>query len=95
MRNGLLLDKKESKMNLNVNISVISIGKKFVAVTKLGGFTIRGKSADTEVLAVRNLFFSLQSNDYAADDDAMLGIELALSGSTIETALIDASTSAK
>jgi hypothetical protein len=75
-------------MNLNVNISVVEIGSKFVAVTKVGGFTLRGKSATTSALAVRNLFFTMAGED-AASDDAVLGIELALSGTTIEAALLN------
>ena len=82
-------------MNLNVNISVINIGSKFVAVTKIGGFTLRGKSAETEALAARNLFWTLAGNGESNSDDAILGIELALSGTTIETALIDAGTTTK
>ena len=78
-------------MKLDLSISIVAIGKQFVAVTKIGGFTVRGRRAETEVLAVRNLFFALQEDDkYSSDDDAMLGIELALTGNSIETALIDA-----
>jgi hypothetical protein len=74
---------------LSIQISVIKVGTKFLGVTKLGGFTIRGKAAATEVLAVRNLFYAL-SDSSGDNEDATLGVELAMSGQTIETALLDA-----
>jgi hypothetical protein len=75
-------------MKLTVSVSIISIASKYMAATQLGGFTIRGRSAATEVLAVRNLFFVLAGE--TDNDDTNLAVELALSGTTLDMALLDA-----
>lgn len=58
---------------LTVSISVVPVAKRFLALTRLGGITVRGKSADTASDALRNLFYVLAST---TEDDAVLGVEL-------------------
>ena len=66
---------------LNITLHVASIGDKYMAVTVLGGITIRAGRGNTEADACRNV---LQMIGGALNEDAAMGLELALQGQTID-----------
>lgn len=66
---------------MNIEIRVIKLGKLFLAVTVLGGITIRGQSASETGDAVRNLLWKLAGRD--GEDDARVAVELALEGTDL------------
>jgi hypothetical protein len=72
-------------VNLSLSIQIVPIGNKFVAISKVGGFTVRGKSAESAELAIRNLFFALVSSSASSSPRVASSLS-----STIETALLDA-----
>ena len=72
-------------MNLKMEIAVVKIGSGYIAGVRLGGQTVRGKRAPDEVQAVRNLCWKLAGED--RDDEAMIALELALEGTTLNRAL--------
>ncbi|HEV8699145.1 MAG TPA: hypothetical protein VGQ89_15720 [Candidatus Limnocylindrales bacterium] len=56
-----------------------------VAVTSLGGFTIRGERSETPFLALRSLFKGLAgSPEVSSHTDAAIALDMALAGTTIE-----------
>lgn len=71
---------------LNVEVSVVKIGNGHVAATQLGGITVRGPRASDEAGAVQNLLWTLsgQGRGGDANDEALMGIELALAGTSFE-----------
>ena len=73
---------------MNVPVTVMKIGTGYVAATQLGGITVRGPRADSEGTAVQNLMWTLggQGRDSTADD-AIMGIELALAGTSFDRML--------
>lgn len=64
-------------MQYQLNISVVQAAKRHIAMTKLGGIPIRGKSAETVADAIRNLLWALAQTN---DDDASLAVELLAAG---------------
>lgn len=71
-------------MRITIPIDVIRLGSGFIATTELGGIRSRGKRASTPVLAIRNLM-ALMVDD--RDDDAVIGLELAMENTTLGDAL--------
>lgn len=69
------------------NIRVTKIGKLHLAVTQIGGITLRGKPADDATDAVRNLLWRLSRTE---DDDATVALSLAVEGTNLQ-ALTDGS----
>lgn len=70
---------------VEIKINVINpAGETHLAVTKLGGITVRGPRASTPVDAVKNLLWKL-SKGY--DDDAQVGLEMELAGTSIDQAI--------
>ncbi len=65
---------------LQITISTVQIGDSVLAITTIGGVQIRGRLTDSAVLAVRSLFAILSERG----DDSEIGIQLALSGSSLK-----------
>jgi hypothetical protein len=62
-------------MRLSLEISVIRLGTKRVALAQVGGFRVRGAPAKEVSGAVKNLLWTL-SGQGPQNDDAELGLEL-------------------
>lgn len=71
-------------MKLTIDVQVVKVSESYIAGTTLGGFTLRGKRATDKAGAVRNLLWLISGND---SDDAALGLELAIDGTTMEDQL--------
>lgn len=69
---------------LTITLCVAPIGNKYMAVTVLGGITIRAGRGNTAADACRNV---LQMIGGALNEDAAMGLELAIEGQTIEQVL--------
>lgn len=79
-------------MDLTITIHVLSLTtRSHVAVTQIAGVTIRGRRADTQAMAVRNLLASL--SDPNADDPA-LAVDLLVEGKSLTQLLGDGSATA-
>lgn len=63
-----------------ITVNIAAIGKSFIGVTEVGGFTIRGGRADNMEDAVRSVLYKLTDKNM---DESALGLELALAGTTI------------
>lgn len=69
---------------MEIQIAIVKLGKLYLAATILGSITVRGRAADDEAGAVRNLFYRLAGVD--GDDDARIAVELAVAGVDLTTA---------
>ena len=74
---------------MNIEIKILTLGDYFIAVTILGGITVRGKRSQQKPVAVRNLLWELSSGE---NDDAMFALELAISGANMNDLLTDGNT---
>lgn len=73
-------------MKLSIDVTVINlVGNRHFAVTELGGIRVRGKAADNAPTAVRNLLWKLSGTDH--DDDALLAVDLAAEGTSLDDRL--------
>jgi hypothetical protein len=66
---------------LTVSIRVVKIGSSFIGIAQVGGFDVRGQRMDSAAGAAQNLFANLGAVN---NDNAAMGIELALAGMTIQ-----------
>ena len=64
---------------MNINVNVITVGDGFLAVTNLGGITVKGELTESKSLAIRSLFSTLARSG----GDSLIAIELSLSGQTL------------
>ena len=65
---------------MQLDIRTIKLGSAYLAVTTIGGVTIRGGRGDNERIAVQSLLHRLSQT---TEDDAVIGLELALEGHTL------------
>ncbi len=66
--------------SLHIPIRVLNlVGDTHIALTELGGITVRGKAAKDETAAVRNLLYALQADD----GDSEIALQLALEHTSI------------
>lgn len=72
-------------MRLKVDVSVLKLGKLYMAATTLGGVKVYGRTAEEPGDAVRNLFWKLAGQD--ASDDAKIAVELAVTGTDLNAQL--------
>jgi hypothetical protein len=75
-----------SQTDLSLTIRVVELSPKtFIAVTRLGGFTLRGERSADAFDAVRSLFTGLAGKpDVSSHIDAGIALDLALAGTSIE-----------
>lgn len=71
---------------MDVSIKVVKVAGVYIAMTKLGGLTIRGGTRTDQVQAVQSLFQVLGGQS-GNTDDALLAVSLGLQGATIDEAL--------
>jgi hypothetical protein len=69
---------------MNLEIKILKLGNSYLAFTTLGGIHLKGARADTELRAVRNLFFAIGEG---SSEDHQIGLELALEGTTLKEAM--------
>ena len=72
-------------MQVSVTIRVVQVAKRYVALTTLGGILVRGKVADDQATALRNLFWELAGQ--GGKDDALLAVDLLAAGQDIQAEL--------
>lgn len=65
---------------LTVSIRVVKIGSSFIGISQVGGFDVRGQRQESAAQAAQNLFANLGAVN---NDNAAMGIELALAGMTL------------
>jgi hypothetical protein len=65
---------------LTVSLRVVRIGSSFIGISQVGGFDVRGQRCETAAAAAQNLFANLGAVN---NDNAAMGIELALAGMTL------------
>ena len=69
----------------SIDVTVIPVAGRHVAGATVGGFTLRGQAAEKPGDAARNLLWKLAGRDQ--DDDAIFAVDLAVEGTTLESAL--------
>jgi hypothetical protein len=79
---GRVTPKPEASVEeLTVSLRVVKIGSSFIGIAQVGGFDVRGQRCDTAAQAAQNLFANLGAIN---NDNAAMGIELALAGMTLQ-----------
>ena len=78
------LRKNKGNTELNIRFVIAPVGDMFMAVTILGGITVRAGRGDSEAEAVRQVLRLLAG---PLNEDAAMALELALEGQTIEQVL--------
>lgn len=68
---------------LTIEVRVVQVGGSFIAATTMAGVQVRGRRCDDALDAVQSLLSALGS---PSNDDAVLALELALSGQSIASA---------
>lgn len=71
-------------MQVTVTFTLAKIGPRWVALTEIGGFKVRGAPAAKPEPALKDLFWKLSGNG-TRDDDAELGVALLVAGTDLET----------
>ncbi len=71
-------------MQVTVTVTLAKIGPRWVALTEIGGFKVRGAPAAKPEPALKDLFWKLSGNG-TRDDDAELGVALLVAGTDLET----------
>ncbi len=71
--------KKVENQTVELSIRIVPVGESYLAVTVLGGMTVKGRLTDSRKRAVQSLFSELSGNT----EDAQIGLELHLSGSSL------------
>lgn len=71
---------------LKIEVKVLKLGEGYLAVTELGGITVRGRRLSSPLLATQSLLYKLGEWNQHEDEPA-IALELALHGTSIGTAL--------
>ena len=66
---------------LAIVVRIAAVGKSYIGMTEIGGFTIRGSRADNPEDAARSVLYKVSDK---ANDEASLGLELQLAGTSIQ-----------
>jgi len=74
-------------MKLQLNIATTKLGGGHFALTKVADSVVRGRRAEDEVTAVRNLLWKLAGQEHQSADEMLTLLELALAGTTLEQQL--------
>jgi len=69
---------------IKLEIRVVKVGKRYLAVTQLGGQLVKGPLTDGKREALQGLFARL-GDFHSGDDDIQLAVELAAEGLSLET----------
>jgi len=79
--------RKRTRGTLELMIQFVELSPQTcLAVTRLGGFTIRGERSTTTFDAVRSLFMGLAGRpEVSSHVDAAIALDLALAGTTLES----------
>lgn len=76
-------DQKPQKVDIHISLLSLS-SKRHLAVTTLGGISVRGKSSEYPMTAVRQLLLRLADHN---DDEAAIALELAAQGASLDERL--------
>jgi hypothetical protein len=74
-------------ISLNILCHVVQIGGSYIGITTIGGFRIKGARCDDQETALQALFYALAQR---SNDDAVMGIQLELEGTTLDDAVLAA-----
>ncbi len=72
-------------VTLTCNVVNVTSGS-WVGIAKVGGVQVRGRRCDTAFAALGALLFALSDQQ---NDDAVLGLQLELEGSSLDAALAE------
>lgn len=67
---------------LKIDIRITAVEKSYIGMTSIGGFSIRGSRADNVEDAARSVLYKVSDKN---NDEAALGLELELAGTTINS----------
>ena len=73
---------KAKQKELVLTVKAVKIGPAWIAATEVGGITVRGGRCDGELEAVQSCLLTLGN---PRDDEAAVGLSLALDGLTAAT----------
>src|SRR5215472_10567716 len=67
---------------VRLDVNILRIAGRYLAITQAGGITVRGSAASTRSGAYKNLLWKLSGNGQK-DDDAELAVELLVHDTTL------------